>query len=218
MADHLVLKPDGLAFAPHPDAGRHRPRQVLRQRRIIDFYKRAADRPRRLLPRRLAVPPPRGARPARRHPGRLRRRAGLEPQVPRDDPASSLEGPAEDVGPIAALAGPLATTCPPPAASPTTPRGPGASGCATRRSSSAPAGPPEVKNMTVPGISNGIAAVRPLEEPPDRRQPDALRRRRGEDQAGRLGLRRAEAARALAVPRTTRRTWRGSRPTFDRFC
>ncbi len=30
VADHAVLTPDGLAFAPHPAVDRHRPRPVLR--------------------------------------------------------------------------------------------------------------------------------------------------------------------------------------------
>ena len=65
VADHLVLKPDGLRLRAAPGGRRHRPRQVLRQpdHRLLPA---AADRLRRLLPRRLALPAPRGARPARR--------------------------------------------------------------------------------------------------------------------------------------------------------
>ena len=63
VADHLVLKPDGFAFAPHPGGRRHRPRQVLRpaDHRLL---RAARGRLRRLLPRRLAVPAPRRARQA----------------------------------------------------------------------------------------------------------------------------------------------------------
>ena len=63
VADHLVLKPRRVRLRPAPGGRRHRPRQVLRpaDHRLLPA---AADRLRRLLPRRLAVPAPRGARQA----------------------------------------------------------------------------------------------------------------------------------------------------------
>ena len=63
VADHLVLKPDGFAFAPHP-AVTDTDRDKYCVRRIIDFYQRHRGRLRRLLPGRLAVPAPRRTRQA----------------------------------------------------------------------------------------------------------------------------------------------------------
>ena len=55
VADHLVLKPQGFAFASLPGGRRHRSRQVLRAP-DHRFLQAAADRLRRLFPGRLAVP------------------------------------------------------------------------------------------------------------------------------------------------------------------
>ena len=84
VADHLVLKPDGFAFAPHP-AVADTDRDKYCVRRIIDFYERhevdyadyflAAWR----FQHRAALGKPQA------HAGRLRRRGRAEPQVPGDD-------------------------------------------------------------------------------------------------------------------------------------
>ena len=74
VADHLVLKPRGFDFAPFPViADTDRDKYCVRQNHR--FLQAAANRPRRLFLRRLAVPAP------RRHsaipgidPGRVRRR------------------------------------------------------------------------------------------------------------------------------------------------
>ena len=67
VADHLVLTPDGLAFAPLPDARRDRSRQVLRPG-DHRFLQAAEDGLRRLFPRGLAVSSSRRAGQARCHP------------------------------------------------------------------------------------------------------------------------------------------------------
>ncbi len=80
VADHLVLKPDGFVFAPHPAVDRHRPRQVLRpaHHRLLPA---AQGRLRRLLPGRLAIPAPRRARQARtRRCADFAGEAGLSPR------------------------------------------------------------------------------------------------------------------------------------------
>ena len=65
VADHVVLKPDGFVFAPHP-AVTDTDRDKYCVKRIIDFYKRHDVDLRRLLPGRLEVSPPRQARQAGR--------------------------------------------------------------------------------------------------------------------------------------------------------
>ena len=63
VADHLVLKPDGFVFAPHPVVT-DTDRDKYCVQRIIDFYERHRGRLRRLLPGGLAVPAPRSPRQA----------------------------------------------------------------------------------------------------------------------------------------------------------
>ena len=106
VADHLVLKPRRVRLRPAPGRRRHRPRQVLRpaDHRLLQA---AADRLRRLLPRRLAVPAPRGPRQARGDAGRRRRRGRDQPRVPRDG-LGVLTGPPEEVGPDRRAPGALA--------------------------------------------------------------------------------------------------------------
>ena len=144
---------------PRPEAGRlrlraapgrrrHRPRQVLRppHHRLLQA---AADRLRRLLPRRLAV-------------SATARRCG-EPTATLADVAAearlspkylatiwaTLTAPAGDVGPDRRAPGAVARAAAPDGREPRrTPRGPAASGCATSSSSSAPQLAPEVKNLT----------------------------------------------------------------------
>ena len=65
VADHVVLKPEGFVFAPHP-AVTDTDRDKYCVQRIIDFYKRHDGRSRRLLPGRLEVSASRRAGPARR--------------------------------------------------------------------------------------------------------------------------------------------------------
>ena len=64
---------------------------------------------------------------------------------------------------------------------------------------------PEVTNLTAPGIARRHAAVRALEEPPVRGEPDAIRRRRAADSE--LAGLAADAGRARCAGR--------SRPTAD---
>ena len=80
VADHVVLKPEGFVFAPHPGRDRHRPRQVLRPAHHR-FLQAPHGRLRRLLPGRLEVSPSRPARPARRGAEPLRGRGGAEREV-----------------------------------------------------------------------------------------------------------------------------------------
>ena len=102
VADHLVLKPDGLRVRPASGRRRHRPRQVLRQpdHRLLPA---AADRLRRLLPGRLAVSStaPRSASRTRRWPTSPPR-PGVSPKY-LATVWSALTEPPEEVGPIAAL-------------------------------------------------------------------------------------------------------------------
>ena len=81
MADHMVLTPDGIDFAPYPDAGRDRPRKV-RHPAHRDLLRAPAHRLRGLLPGRLALQAPRRPQQAQRHPGRHRGRREGEPEIP----------------------------------------------------------------------------------------------------------------------------------------
>ena len=69
VADHMVLKPDGFAFAPHPmlvDTDRDK----YCVKRIVDFYKRQPTDYSRLFPGRVALQAPRRARQAEGHAAR----------------------------------------------------------------------------------------------------------------------------------------------------
>ena len=166
-----------LGLRPAPDARRHRPRQVLRppDHRLLQA---AADRLRRLLPRRLAVPAPRGPRhgptarstasPPRR--GSARRylatiwsvldRAARGGRADRRDPGRSgdeLPRPGRG-GPDAARAG-----------------------CERMRDFVVELREQLDARGQEPdraGDQQRVAAAGALEEPPVRRQPEAVRRRR----------------------------------------
>src|SRR4051794_25877291 len=153
VADHLVLKPRGLAFASHPMiADTDRDKYCVR--RIIDFYRRqrtdyadyflASWRHRH----RAALGAPGATLPA------LAAEAGLSPRY-LETIWATLSGPPEETGPIAALQA-MWRELPPPseAASTEAVR----AGCERMRDFAVRLRQeltPEVKNLTAPGIHNG---------------------------------------------------------------
>ena len=109
VANHMVLKPSGLRLRAAPDAGRDRPRQVLRasDHRLLPP---AEHRLRRLLPGGLALQASGGARQARRDAGRL------SPPTPRSAPSiwrrsGHARGPAGESRPAGEAAGDVARAC-----------------------------------------------------------------------------------------------------------
>ena len=80
VADHMVLKPKGFAFAPHPMIVETDPRQVLRQsdHRILPSSEHPLSR---LLPGGLAIQAPGGTRSAGRDLEVARPREQAQPQI-----------------------------------------------------------------------------------------------------------------------------------------
>ena len=72
MADHMVLKPDGFAFAPYPMLV-ETDRETLRHPAHCGLLRPPADRFRRLLPGRMALQISRRSGRAQGHPGGHRR-------------------------------------------------------------------------------------------------------------------------------------------------
>ena len=82
VANHLVLKPNGLAFAPHLMlVETDRDKYCVSQ--IVNFYQRQATDYSRLFSDRLALQTPRGSRQTESDAGRLRCREQGQPQVSR---------------------------------------------------------------------------------------------------------------------------------------
>ena len=199
-----------------PDARRHRPRQVLRpaDHRLLQA---AEDRLRRLLPRRLAVPAPRrpSASPMPRSTTSPTSRGSAASTWRRSGRRST--GPPEEVGPIAALQAMWRRAA-------RTPRRvePDAAraGCERMRDFVVELRQPARPRGQEPdraGDQQRDAALRALEEPPVRRQPDAIRGRRGEDPGRRAAAWRARPPGPWPSP-TTRRNPQRFEATFDRFC
>ena len=88
VGDHMVLTPDGFDFAPHPMLV-ETDREKYAIQRIVRFLRAPAHRLRGLLPGRLALQAPVGARQARRHAGRHRGGSEGEPEVSADGLADS---------------------------------------------------------------------------------------------------------------------------------
>ena len=213
VADHLVLTPDGLAFAPHSMlADTDRDKYCVR--RIIDFYKRqktdyadyflAAWR----FQHRAAL----GT--ARRHAGRLRRREGLSRKYLATIWATLTDGP-RGGRPDRRAPGDVGRSAGARRGRPDVARA-GLRADEGLRRRAARQLVPEVKNLTARGIGNGtqpfvlwknrqIAANR-------MRYAGGAAKIRADD----LGLEGA-AAKALAVPEDPEDAKRFE-ATFDRFC
>ena len=184
VADHLVLKPDGFAFAPHPVVA-DTDRDKYCVRRIIDFYQRQRTDLRRLLPRRLAVPPPRGPRHART------RRSPTSP--PRPGSARSISATIWATltasRPRRSARSPRSRPCGGNSRRPKAPRAATArAGCERMRDFVVELRrqlTPEVKNLTAPGIQNGSQSLVLWKNRQYRREPEALRRRGVADPARR---------------------------------
>ena len=174
VADHLVLKPDGFDFAPHP-AVTDTDRDKYCVRRIIDFYQRHevdyADY--FLAAWRLSAPRrPRQARATLRD---FAERGRLSARVPRHDlggPDRRLRRRGRSARPVAGAlaeaAGRRVEGRPTPGAI--------ASGCATSSSGCGRRFEPRVGNVQVQGHLDGEPALRALEESPARRAADAVPR------------------------------------------
>ena len=188
VADHLVLKPDGFAFAPHPMlADTDRDKYCVN--RIIDFYRRqktdyadyflAAWR----FLHREALGQPDATLDG------LAAESGLSPQylatvwATLDGPAGGGRPDRRDPGDVAGVAG-----------------APGEGDAGRTRRLRADARPRRRaprqahaggQEPAGAGDQQRLAAAGPLEEPPVRREPDAVRRRGAEDPAGGPGRDRA---------------------------
>ena len=82
VADHVVLKPEGFVFAPHP-AVTETDRDKYCVQRIIDFYKRhEVDLADYFLAAWQSIRASRQARQAGREAGTIRRRRRAEREVP----------------------------------------------------------------------------------------------------------------------------------------
>ncbi len=180
-----------------PDARRHRPRQVLRH----GGSSTSTSGRRPTTPTTSSPPGGSGTAPPSAAPMASLDDFADEAGLSRKYLATvwtTLTGPPEEVGPIAALQALWRELPAPEAVGPDAAR----AGCERMRDFVVELRRqlvPEVKNLTARGISERDAAVRALEEPPVRRQPDAVRRRRVEGPGRRPDLDGA-AARALAVP------------------
>ena len=109
VANHMVLKPEGIAFAPHPmvvDTDRDK-YCVLR---IVDFYRRQKTDYARLLSSGVAVQASGRARQARCDAGRLRGREQVSAKYLATVWATSRRQRRKTVGPLAQTAGDVAGT------------------------------------------------------------------------------------------------------------
>jgi hypothetical protein len=220
VADHLVLKPQGLDFAAHPMVA-DTDRDKYSVRRIIEFYqKQRTDHAVYFLAawrfRHHAALGRPGASLAE-----FASEAGISPNYLATIEAT-LTGPPEEIGPIAALRA-LWEELPPPAEGTTTPPEAVRAGCermrefvtALRRKLT-----PEVENLTAPGIQNGSQTLVLWKN----RQYVANRRRYTSGalsvRPGDLGLEPGTAAaRALTPPLLTdQAAAERYEATFGRFC
>ena len=209
VADHLVLTEDGLAFADHLMLAAT-DRDKFCVRRVIDFYKRQKIDYADYF---LAA-------------WRFHHRSALgKPDVSLNDLAdeqglsrkylttiwTTLTEKPEDVGPIAALQAMWRELPESEEAA--------RAGCERMRDSTAELRRrlvPEVKNLTANGIGDGDPTLRALEEPPDRLESDAIRRRRGEDPDGGSASGRGGGP-GVAVPEAPEDAQRFE-AGFGRFC
>ena len=156
VAEHLVLKPRGLDFAPHPVVA-DTDRDKYCVRRIIDFYRSPEDRLRRLFRGCLAIQAPRVAGQPRGVPGGLRRPGGLSSRYLATIWAT-LTATAEDAGPIAALQAFWRALPPAPVPGEGTPPEAVRAGCERMRDFVVELRQqltPKVKNLTAPGLDVG---------------------------------------------------------------
>ena len=199
VADHLVLKPDGLRLRALPDARRHRPRQVRRQGGSSTSTRRKI----RTTPTISLPPGGSGTAQALGQPEASLDAFAAEPGASRKYLATiwSLLNESSGRGrPDRRPPDPSGGSSPDLRTDRELRRGRAASRCGTSSSGSASNWSPEVKNLTAPGNQHRAAAIRSLEEPPVCRRtgcdtPAARRRIQPAD----LNPGRA-AARALASP------------------
>ena len=205
VADHLVLKPDGLAFAPHPVVA-DTDRDKYCVNRIIDFYKRQrTDYADYFLATWRHRQRPDASLQA------IAAEAGISPKY-LETVLAILSGPAQEAGPIAALQA-MWRELPP--------GDPGAARAGSERMRDFVVElrkklTPEVKNLTARGIGNGSQSLVLWKN----RQFVANRRRYAVD-AGKLKADDLKAgtpsARKLALP-TDPAILKKSEPDFARFC
>jgi hypothetical protein len=213
VADHVVLKPEGLDFAPHPVVA-DTDRDKYSVRRIIDFYKtQRTDYADYFLAawryRHRAALGKQGASLAD-----VAREAGISLMY-LETVWSILTGPSGDMGPIAALQAMWIELPSPESGNPNTAR----AGCERMRDFVVELRKrltPEVKNMTAGGLGNGTQSFVLWKN----RQMAANRRR----YAGNAGGIKADelktgtpSIRALALPSRPADVARAE-PDFVRFC
>jgi hypothetical protein len=154
VAEHVVFKPDGLAFAPHPMvAETDRDKYAVRQ--VVEFYKRQPTDLADYFAARVAAPAPGRARQASRHAGRRGGRGEGQPGVPGDD-LGGADGEPRRGRPRSRRCVRCGRSCRRrPTVGRWTPCGPGASGCRDFVASVRGQLVPEVPNLTAPGVHNG---------------------------------------------------------------